>query len=73
MDILNNPFFDKINIVKQSDVKYITIYEENIQKNYQAILIRDNYGNNENSTLRTTVVINLFHLLLRPKNYLNKG
>lgn len=54
MDIINNPFFNKINIVQQSSVKYITIYEDFEVKNYEAILIRDNYGN-ENSKLKTSV------------------
>ena len=54
MEIVNNPFFNKINIVQQSENKYITIYEEFDQKNYEAISIRDNNGN-ENSILKTNV------------------
>lgn len=54
MDIINNPFFNKINIVQQSENKYITIYEEFDGKNYDVISIRDNNGN-ENSILKTNV------------------
>ena len=54
MEILNNPFFNKINIVQQSENKYITIYEEFDGKNYDVISIRDNNGN-ENSILKTNV------------------
>ena len=54
MEIINNPFFNKINIVQQSENKYITIYEEFDGKNYDVISIRDNNGN-ENSILKTNV------------------
>ena len=52
MEIINNPFFNKINIAQQSSVKYITIYEKFDEKNYESILIRDSYRD-ENSILKT--------------------
>ena len=52
--ILNNQFFNKINIIQQSNVKYIIIYEVLDEKNFNTILIRDNFGNEE-SILKTNV------------------
>lgn len=54
MEIVNQPFFNKINIVQQSEVKYITIYEEFDERNYDSLLIKDNYGS-ENSILKTNI------------------
>ena len=54
MEIVNQPFFNKINIVQQSEVKYITIYEEFDERNNDSEIIKVNDGN-ENSILKTNV------------------
>ena len=42
---------NKINIVKQNDIKYITIYEDYDNANYETIQIKDNLEN-ENILLK---------------------
>ena len=40
--ILLKPFLNKINITRQNDIKYITVFEEFDNKNYEIIKIRKN-------------------------------
>ena len=51
IDILIKPFFNKINITQQGDNKYVTIYEDLDEKNYETIKIKDIFEN-ENSYLK---------------------
>ena len=52
LDILMKPFFNKINIIQQDDIKYIAIYEDELEeKHYETIAIKDNFKN-ENSYLQ---------------------
>jgi len=43
MQILLQPFFNKINIIRQRNNKYITVYEDFDIQNYNAILVKDNF------------------------------
>lgn len=54
MDILIKPFFNKINITQQGDIKYITIYEDLDEQNFEKIRIKDNFVN-ENSYLKELI------------------
>ena len=51
MRILLQPFFNKINIIRQRNTKYITVYEDFDIQNYNTIRVKDNFED-ENSVLK---------------------
>ena len=51
MGILLQPFFNKINIIRQRNTKYITVYEDFDIQNYNAIRVKDNFED-ENLVLK---------------------
>ena len=45
INILLKPFLNKINITQQCKIKYMTVYEDFDNKNYEVIQIKDKLEN----------------------------
>ena len=56
INILIKPFMNKINIIRQNDIKYITIYEDYDNEKYETIQIKDNLENEKNMLLKENTI-----------------
>ena len=56
INILIKPFMNKINIIRQNDIKYITIYEDYDNEKYETIQIKDNLENEKNILLKENTI-----------------
>ena len=56
INILIKPFMNKINIIRQNDIKYITIYEDYDNEKYEIIQIKNNLENKKNMLLKENTI-----------------
>ena len=56
INILIKPFMNKINIIRQKDIRYITIYEDYDNEKYETIQIKDNLENEKNMLLKENTI-----------------